>query len=375
MPTPTGATNYITLTSNPAAVAASMPDVGSTFAADLVIDEAAGVNWEGGAATFVSGLAADYSDLRVTDSTGAITVPFGVKQFSQVAGSRKLILGLGIPSTAPLLSSSAVEYRLWRGCTGGSAENKQGVVPTADGYAGYWPMEEVSGIVYDWTANTKNGTAAGTVSYGQSGVVGNCLSYTAGTVDCGVDNNKVGITLSAWIRPTSNGTWPTIIRLLNSSDPTGSHGPGLYLLNTSGNITLVTNMGNVTYYRANAAVVTLDQWQHVVGQIVSTSEFHLFVNGVEKTTWLHPIQSYAETTNSGNICIGGGYGANYFIGKIDEPMSSSVARSANWIATYYAATSNNAAFWTVGAEQSAVSYIPRRRVVLGRSGPSLRGVI
>ena len=142
MATPTGATNYITITSTAAQVAASMPDVGSTFAADLVIDQAASINYEGGAETFIDGLAADYSDLRVTDSTGDITIPFGVKQFSQTAGSRKLIIGLGIPSTAPLLASGPVVYKLWRGATGGTAENRAGVAPTADGWVIYAPLSE-----------------------------------------------------------------------------------------------------------------------------------------------------------------------------------------------------------------------------------------
>ena len=109
-------THYVTIASNPDAVAAPMPDGGvSSFAADLVIDEVAGVNWEGGAASFVSGLQAGAVDLQVTLADGETAVPFAIKQFSQTVGARKLIIGMGLPALA---SASPTQYQLWRGGVG-----------------------------------------------------------------------------------------------------------------------------------------------------------------------------------------------------------------------------------------------------------------
>ena len=87
---------YLPVTTNPAYVTATMPDDGSSvFPTALVVDEARGINWEGGAASFIDGLASDYSDLQVTQADGETPVAFGVAQFSQVAGSRLLVLHRG----------------------------------------------------------------------------------------------------------------------------------------------------------------------------------------------------------------------------------------------------------------------------------------
>ena len=64
-------TGAVTISSNHTLIPATMPDDGSTvFPVVLVLDEAAGVNWEGGAPAFVDALEADYSDLQVTQADG-----------------------------------------------------------------------------------------------------------------------------------------------------------------------------------------------------------------------------------------------------------------------------------------------------------------
>lgn len=96
---------YLPVTTNPAYVTATMPDDGSSvFPTALVVDEARGINWEGGAASFIDGLASDYSDMQVTLADGETPVPFGVEEFSQTSGSRQLVVHMGIPS----LSASTI---------------------------------------------------------------------------------------------------------------------------------------------------------------------------------------------------------------------------------------------------------------------------
>jgi len=61
-------------------------------------------------------------------------------------------------------------------------------------------------------------------------------------------------------------------------------------------------------------------------------------------------------------------------GSIDEAQLHSVARSANWILTYFNMTSDNDTFWTVGAEEAAGGFPVFGTRLLGRIGPSMSGV-
>lgn len=369
MADPAGATNYIEITADHTKIAASMPDVTDTFAADLVVDEAAAVNYEGGAETFIDGLAADYSDLRVYNSDASIEIPFGVKQFSQTAGSRKLILGLGIPSSAPLLSGSATTYRLYRGCTSGPFENKSGCVPTADGYAQYVPMESAASPT-DWTSNGLAFSPTGNPAL-TAGAIGQANSYDGSTYHTAANN--VGLSFVAEI---------TLLAYINMA--------------SVADIGILERQGSVRYSIGQFGPTTIHQianwptstgWKHVrstYGEITagvlnqcaitysSTDELVTFyANGA--------LSKQAGMTGTlyvaGSNYIGDNSGANLFNGAIDEVQIHSVVRSADWISTYYAMTADNDVFWTVGAEQSLGGGLPLiGGRVLGRTGPSLAGV-
>lgn len=362
MATPSGATNYITITSAPAQVAATMPDAGSTFAVDLVIDEAAEVNWEGGAATFIDGLAADYSDLRVTDSTGEIEVAFGVKGFSQTTGSRRLVLGIGIPSTAPLSSTVGVEYRLWRGCTGGQAEDREGVAPAADGYAGYWPMCDASGGVLDWSDNDNDLAASGGVTYGATGPV-------AGAVDLDGTGmlSRTGMTGG----PTANWTLLAWVSL----DDWGSR-------------TVFSSDSNNPMCRVRDAAVTANApgyWESGL-TILPNSTWHLLAWTHTGTDEIMRVDA-ASVAHGSSLGSGAAYGTVAFgewppaagqkwDGRLAEGQLS-IARSADWVTTVHNCQSANGTFWTVGEEQSVATSgglaLPLAGRMPGRCGPSLAG--
>jgi len=337
---PAGATNYMPITADRTKLAASMPDAGNTFAADLVIDQAAAVNYEGGAATFIDGLAAACADLKVTDPTGAINVPFGIKQFSQVAGSRKLILGLGIPSTAPLLSSADTVYRLYRGCTGGTFENKAGVVPVADGFVSYWPMEEATGNLQDWTANANHAVRTGCTQ--QAGMVGMGQRVLVGQKAVSPNNiSLTAYTVLAW-------AWfdmGNAERFLMSHAPGGTIYNWEYLGQTSPQKYMQLAVGTKYIFAEIPAIAA----PHLcAGTRAAGGAAVLYVDGaVAKTGTLD-----AMACTTGNVLgayTTGGYGLNDIL---DEVSIHSVVRSPNWITSYFNMTSANGAFWTVGAEQS-----------------------
>ena len=357
MADPAGATNYITITADRTKLAASMPDAGNTFAADLVIDQAAAINYEGGAQTFIDGLLANCTDLRVFTDDTLIEVPFGVKQFSQVAGSRKLILGLGIPSTAPLLSSADTTYRLYRGCTGGTFENKAGVVPTADGWVGCWPGEDPSGNLTDWTAGGYHGVPAGTPTYSQVGQVGGavgCDDTADGFVVTGANLSSATYSWSLWLKPTNAGSVSCIVfNQLNAMQ--------CYLSS------LRPRYADGFVDRGATALLTVNEWNHVVWQVAGL-QVSFYVNGASAGSGAL-VQQFAPTT----FTWGGWWGDPD--SQYDEMCIENLARSANWVTSYYNMTSANGAFWTVGDVVAVGGGGRIIRPMLYRSGPAIKGVI
>jgi len=373
MAAPAGWTARIPITTNPASIPATMPDGGvSVFAGDLVIDEANSVNYEGGAATFIDGLAADYSDLVVTQSDGETTVPFGVKQFDQTGGTRKLIIGLGIPS---LSSSVGTVYYLYRGCTGGPFENKAGVVPTASGFSTYWPLEEsaagtgTASVYKDWTSNAVHGDDYITEA-SIDGVVGNAIYMDRTSVQRIVipDASAIG-SLSAW---TIMG-WMRIDTLYKDGVPyssilnLGLSSAGfafepLYHIGTG-----QTKLGQVEFFRRNPTV----EWYR--SRDVPPAGWHLWVVRGDATTrpkfrmdttdW-YPIQGtlpgVLTAPISGDIGDIGDCSGDFADWALDEIQLHSALRSDNWLLTYYNMTSDNDTFWTVGAEEAA--FAGRRRI-------------
>lgn len=376
-------THYVTIASNPASVAAPMPDGGVTsFAADLVIDEVAGVNWEGGAASFVSGLQAGAVDLQVTLADGETPVPFAIKQFSQTVGARKLIIGMGLPALA---SDSPTQYQLWRGVPGGPYENRLGVAPQ-DQYVGYWPFESATGtsqVTPDWTgrynARLVNGATVKT-----GGVVGNELNMDV------TDNNYTVLQpysaeAHAWIDGDFSISYWMECRILTGNGDSGGIISNYTIANryrfvSTGCTGRVNNppthiecrMRYQGHDSVTAAVTTPIAATRFHGTMVchrSAGKLYNYINGVLA-------RSNTGLPQTGTAVTGDAFeifhhlGGRFARGFVDEVQVHNRPRSADWIATYYAMTHSNNTFWTVGPERVPVDFVPRQ-IVWARFGPKL----
>lgn len=375
MANPAGATNYIDITANHLQVAASMPDVTNTFAADLVIDQAAAVNYEGGAETFIDGLAASCTDLRVYNSDASVEIPFGVLHFSQTVGSRKLFLRLGIPSAAPLLSASDTKYRLYRGCTGGTFENWAGVVPTADGYVADWSLSEGTGAaIADNTANSLDLTLAPT-DHWTTGKIGNAYAFDGTDDSARITDNAAfdlaNVTVSAWVKTSDVSDYNSIVQAFHFGNKDGW---ALSVRKTSGRGGFEICDGTNNVQCLSSGAITDGAWHHLVG-VYDGAYVRLYVDSSAAT----------PTANSNGIAYGDptplavawrpDSTLRYLAATIDEVRVESVVRSANWIRTIYEIQSDNGAFWTVGAEKSVGGGgLPLLATRLGRVGPSIAGV-
>lgn len=377
MPVPPGATHYLPVTMPSGIVVANMPDVGSTFAADLVINQAAAINYEGGAEAFVDGLAAGCTDLRILSADTVTEVPFGVKQFSQVAGSRKLILGLGMPSAYPLLAASNTVLNLYRGCTGGTFEAKSSVVPTADGFVGYWPLEEASGAANDWTANANHLTRYGSIGP-VAGQVGTAQQIANATSDRFADTAPFGgavigsFSVSAWFK-ASDVTWPGWCGIVGRYGSVHNY----YLITVDGTEGRIRggfyDTGNADRGVTTGTTVMYDNTWALLILIFdnAANTLTLYVNGVQKAQATGMTQTPKD---EGAVTISQ---APHIVGHTyDEFILANVPWSTNWLSSYYAITNNNGAAWTVGAEVALAGgglpliVLPRQQ----RVGPSLAGL-
>lgn len=365
MAAPTGATHYMPITSNPAKVPANMPDGGvSVFAGDLVIDEAASVNWEGGAESFIDGLAADYSDLKVTKSDGETNVPFGVKQFSQVGGSRKLILGQGLPE---LSASAGTIYNLYRGCTGGPFEDKAGVVPTADGYVGYWPLEEdadgtgTADLYEDWSPNANHGddyvSAAGKtgqVGDGQELLPGPGARVSGDHIRIAADPSLDAIVaVGMWFKSHDDRPWYGLMDKYVAGDDRW-----IVLANLGDKFPQCIRVSDGAAIETDVDYRNDQTWHHVM--VVWTGAFTLmYIDGVVQ---LDTAVVNLFSDGAGGFMDIGGYwfvaAATSMEGFMDEAQLFSVPPSADRVLTIFNCESDNDAFWTVGAEQEISPVVP-----------------
>ena len=344
MAAPAGATHHIPLTSNPDKVPATMPDGGVSVLDGVLEIVEGGDNWEGGAQSFIDGLAADYSDLQITTEAD-VPVAFGIRQFNQTPGSRELRAGIGLPS---LSSAVGTVYKLWRGYTGGAAENKAGVVPTASGFQGYWPLEEQNSgaatgaaIYEDWTSNGYTGSDY-VVNTGKAGKVANGQDFTYSETDH-IQLSTIPYipqyTIQAW---SYAGAYQLRDGLLSITDNNG------LLFRRD----FVTQMWFVWWEAGGAkslrATMAEGEWELWTATYDGTS-LRIYRNSVNVEGRLANAHVAFNRDDDIGIFPGSQWSWN---GSIDEAQIHSAARSADWITTYYNMTSNNDTFWTVGAEEA-----------------------
>ena len=365
---------YLPVTTNPAYVTATMPDDGSSvFPTALVVDEARGINWEGGAASFIDGLASDYSDMQVTLADGETPVPFGVEEFSQLYGSRKIVAHMGIPS---LSASTITELLLWRGIPGGPHEDRNGVYANSDGYCGVWPLNEQNigapggtgtDVYADWTGNTSPGKDY-VSNMGKDGVIGKGQQFS-GKTSGGTDRIVVpyssnldtpnAITISLWVYPLSDGDGASVIECITGRDSINKKGWMIFQGGRSYDELRVMmyyapEIGSWMDFRITD-VFSMNIWTHVaitykyVG--MGTSIVATYVNGQQvfyRNDRNGPLTSYNNDLWIGAREYTGS--ENYFDGAIDDLQLHRVARSENWIKTNYNISINNSVFWTIGEE-------------------------
>ncbi len=353
MAAPAGATNFIPITSNPASIPGTMPDGGVSVLDGVLEIVEGGDNWEGGAQSFIDGLAADYSDLQITTEAD-VPVAFDLRQFSQTPGSRELRAGIGLPS---LSSAVGTPYKLYRGCTGGPFWNPAGVVPVADGFVASWPSEEAAGDIIDWTSNSLDAVRHGCSA--ATGQVGNAQQYVrASSQYANAPDPRAFLhgasacTVQAWLYLDSAvnymrwfDRWFAIEYFSIFFQTSGAQMYPTWQICTNG-----VNSAPI------GPAASINNW-HLVTAVFDGAtgdvSFYLDAGAPVVTNLGAPPRTLTLNVTPKLFRIGGITPVSQYLdGKIDEFSIATVARSADWIETYYNMTFDNDTFWTVGAEEA-----------------------
>ncbi|MFI6321270.1 LamG-like jellyroll fold domain-containing protein [Nonomuraea sp. NPDC050556] len=208
-----------------------------------------------------------------------------------------------------------------------TATYQQASVP--DGLVAAYGMDEGAGTaVADASGKANNGTAAST-SWNLTGKYGKALSFNGTSSWVTVPDSTSlrltnGMTLEAWVRPTSVTGWRTVLMKEFGADlayaimGSGSSGPAAFIYTTSG---------------ANAPAASnlpLNTWSHVAATYDGAT-LRMYVNGTQVAT--NPTVGNLRAGTS-PLRIGGNSGSGeYFSGLIDEVRVYNKALTAAQLAT------------------------------------------
>jgi len=342
MADPAGWQQKFTVTSK--AIAAAMPDGGaSVFPCPLVMNSSH-ANWTANHAAFVNALTLDGDGVPtdlIVQTAGGVAVPWGLNRITQGA-SPELIVTCGWPALAMAGSS----YKLFQGAAG--AQNRAGVVPVGDGFRAYWPMEEPSGTVVDWTANAYHGSVVGSPTFGINGQIGAGINYAGTYHTCGdVLDALPTVTVNVWVNLDSI--------LAGGTCPLGRNYGYRIVISNTGNVRFVVETTANAWYSPGTFAdsttnLTAGTWYLLTG-VYDGSGVKVYINGALEGTGSRAV-SGSITNKNYPFGIGADSGSGiYTDGNIDEP-SVSLVRSANWMTAYYAMTAAPLTSWTLGAVQT-----------------------
>ncbi len=233
----------------------------------------------------------------------------------------------------------------------------------ANNYEGVYHLsEDPTGTIYDSTANTNDGSAAGsmTSSDQEEGIFDGSVDFDGSNdlINIGdVNSNSwTGITAQAWIFHDTTGDDRIICK--SPSGVTSAHIISLAVVSSGSNDRMRVRLstdgtgGSAAISRDSAMSFTTGTWHHVAFTWDSASErIYLYIDGSQDSNNYFKDGDSIDDSSLPVILanVNTGEDERYYDGKIDEARLSNVARSANWIGTEYNNQFSPYSFYSVGA--------------------------
>ena len=149
----------------------------------------------------------------------------------------------------------------------------------ADSPEAYWRLDETSGTTAnDSSGNGLNGTLAGGVMLGAVGGLTSdtdaAMSFDGSTgyvsLPSGFSDFTGGLTIEAWIYPTSTGSWARVVDLGNGP---ASDNVFLARVGTTSDLTFGVSIGSSSALGTTASnVLVLNTWQYVAATMDSAGK-------------------------------------------------------------------------------------------------------
>jgi uncharacterized repeat protein (TIGR01451 family) len=296
----------------------------------------------GGVVTNANG----YDILFTSDAAG--TQPLAYERESYSGSTGAMIDWVNVPTVS---HSANTSIYLFYGNAAVSTDQSNPSGTWDSSYVGVWHLPNGTTLsANDSTSNANNGTINGATA--ASGEVDGAASFNGSSnyLDLGNANSLKlttgnSLTLEAWIKPASEGTYQFAI----DKSKGGTAGYTLAASYPGGGPYLAIDSGYIT---TNSAIAT-GVWNHLVGVATwngSSYSLAIYLNGVNQT---NGISGGTDTlTDPGtDVALGrrNSDSSTYLDGSLDEVRISKTARSADWIATEYNNQSNPSNFYAVGA--------------------------
>ncbi len=152
---------------------------------------------------------------------------------------------------------------------------------------GHWTFDEVSGNALDSSGNSYDGTIVSTVTQGQTGQIGGAYLFSgAGWVNFGVDTitNQITnfpITISYWINSTSTSGTECAVWMGKNGESNRYLQTGMKYGNANAAYRNDDFDNSVAWVDGGTTATEGDgQWHHIVAVYPSTTERHVYVDGV-----------------------------------------------------------------------------------------------
>jgi hypothetical protein len=290
------------------------------------------------------------SDLRFTDESGLIMIPFEIDQWNTNGASSVWV-------NVPLISSN--DDFIWAYWGNPFATDLPASSTNGEAWPGYdlvWHLRENAFPYADSTLNYPAKTGVAPVQ--TTGIVGNGQQFNGSStfLDAGTVNNlNNAFTLSAWVNvSTANNNIQTI--WANQKGGFGSAGFALFVnaFNTeNGAVLLDTGDGsNGSEISTAAGAVSFGKWHQVSAAINrSGATATLFVDGIQAGSGA----VVSDFVNNADLNFGRfTNSALYFNGTMDEARIHSGIDDSNWVWASWATVASSSTFESYSAVTRAL---------------------